>query len=204
MNKVEVQTGQVFLIQDFLSQNECEALIDFAESRGFSPAPIATLAGPQMAPEIRNNSRIIVDDPLLAKKLFERAREFLPESLDRAQLLGFNERWRFYRYQSGQRFARHFDSSFRRNRNEASKLTFLIYLNEEFNGGSTRFFLDPEANVEPKRGTALVFVHRKLHEGVEIISGTKYVLRTDVMYINQPLLPVKETILQAFWNRTDS
>jgi hypothetical protein len=29
---------------------------------------------------------------------------------------------------------------------------------------------------------ALIFVHDQLHEGAAVVSGRKYVLRTDVMY----------------------
>ena len=36
--------------------------------------------------------------------------------------------------------------------------------------------------VQPKVGMALVFEHAILHEGVAVEEGTKYVLRTDVMY----------------------
>jgi len=32
---------------------------------------------------------------------------------------------------------------------------------------------------------ALVFIHRQLHEGAPVIQGRKYVLRTDVMYVQQ-------------------
>jgi hypothetical protein len=40
----------------------------------------------------------------------------------------------------------------------------------------------PYLSVQPKEGTALVFVHRIWHEGAVVESGHKYVLRTDVMY----------------------
>ena len=36
--------------------------------------------------------------------------------------------------------------------------------------------------IKPKTGMALVFHHPLRHEGKEITSGTKYVLRTDIMY----------------------
>lgn len=36
----------------------------------------------------------------------------------------------------------------------------------------------------PKAGMALVFPHLMMHQGSTIKSGTKYVLRTDVMYRN--------------------
>ncbi len=38
------------------------------------------------------------------------------------------------------------------------------------------------ARVQPRAGMALVFKHAILHEGSSVVAGTKYVLRTDVMY----------------------
>jgi hypothetical protein len=87
----------------------------------------------------------------------------------------------------GQSFAPHYDGSFRKGSAEESKLTFLVYLNDDFTGGTTDFFHDDDdeslrVRVLPKRGMALVFAHRQLHEGAAVERGRKYVLRTDVMY----------------------
>ena len=95
------------------------------------------------------------------------------------QAWGLNERWRIYRYRPGQRFAGHVDGSFRRENGEKSLLTLLLYLNEEFEGGETTF---DELVVTPARGMALVFRHDLFHAGESLRSGTKYVLRSDVMF----------------------
>ncbi len=61
----------------------------------------------------------------------------------------------------------------------------MVYLNSDFTGGETKFYNDDRElhiAVQPESGTALVFVHRQLHEGASVLSGRKYVLRTDVMY----------------------
>ena len=55
----------------------------------------------------------------------------------------------------------------------------MIYLNEEFEGGETKF---DKFSIIPKTGMALVFPHHLLHQGNSVVSGVKYVLRTDVMY----------------------
>ena len=34
-------------------------------------------------------------------------------------------------------------------------------------------------------GQVLIFEHRQLHEGAPVLAGKKYVLRTDVMYIQK-------------------
>jgi len=61
----------------------------------------------------------------------------------------------------------------------------MVYLNEEFTGGETKFYQDDRTlrvTVSPKRGMALVFAHFQLHEGAPVVDGRKYVLRTDVVY----------------------
>jgi prolyl 4-hydroxylase len=55
----------------------------------------------------------------------------------------------------------------------------MIYLNEGYDGGETRF---ESLSVVGKLGMARVFEHELLHEGAEVASGVKYVLRSDVMY----------------------
>ena len=101
------------------------------------------------------------------------------------EAIGLNERFRYYRYDPGQKFRPHFDGSFDRTYAEKSLLTFMVYLNEGFAGGWTRFHTDRERFVAPEAGKALVFWHQQLHEGMPVESGRKYVLRTDVMYRRQ-------------------
>jgi predicted 2-oxoglutarate/Fe(II)-dependent dioxygenase YbiX len=164
-----------------LTPAECEALIARAEAIGFADAPITTARGPKMRPDIRNNERVMVDDPTLASGLYQRALPYLPERVMGLDVCGANERLRFYRYLPGQRFAPHMDGAFIRKNGEESLLTFMIYLNEGFTGGST-LFLDEDTRVIPATGRALFFQHMLLHEGCEVESGVKYVLRTDVMF----------------------
>ena len=63
--------------------------------------------------------------------------------------------------------------------------TLLIYLNEDSVGGETVFFTEHGTEllrVIPRTGTALCFSHELLHEGRVVLSGRKYVLRTDILY----------------------
>jgi prolyl 4-hydroxylase len=183
MRKECLQSESVFLINDFLTAQECDSFVARGEGVGFASAPVTTLFGPRMLPDVRNNTRVMLDDPILAEQIFERARPFLPELLgDSWHLLGLNERWRYYRYDPGERFSPHYDGAFMRSKKEISQLTFMLYLNDAFTGGATKFHDKPAVTVQPVRGQALVFVHRKLHEGSAVLTGRKYVLRTDVMY----------------------
>src|SRR5437867_1254634 len=119
----------VFVIRDFCTAQECAAFIAQSEQAGYDEATITTAAGFIMDKDARDNARLILDDSALARDLWQRAKEFLPARLRNWQAVGFNERFRFYRYDPGQKFAPHWDGYFRRDNGEQSQLTFMVYLN---------------------------------------------------------------------------
>ena len=186
---VEERDGlKIFVIHDFFSPEECAAAIAHTEVIGYGDAPITTGSGPVINKSVRNNERVMHDDTELAVKLWERGKPFLQVPVRHWEPIGLNERFRYYRYDVGQRFDQHFDGFFRRTDDEVSYLTFMIYLNDDFQGGDTIFYTGwrtwcaEHLRVKPVRGSALVFVHQQLHEGGIVTFGRKYVLRTDVMY----------------------
>jgi predicted 2-oxoglutarate/Fe(II)-dependent dioxygenase YbiX len=188
MTKENLDAENIFVLRDFLTPDECADFVARSEQAGYEDAPISTAAGPVMAKEYRDNARLIVDDPTLADRLWSLAAPFVPPHVHNWDAAGLNERFRFYRYDPGQRFAPHWDGCFYRDSREQSQLTFMVYLNDDFTGGETRFYLEDRRlrlAVRPERGMALVFVHRQLHEGAVVEQGRKYVLRTDVMYRRQ-------------------
>ena len=172
---------QVFTLPDVLDARECADMIARIDALGPSPAPITTHRGFVMRPDIRNNRRVMFDDPDLAAELFRRVHHALPDPLCHRRPVGVNERFRCYRYDPGERFAPHFDGAFARSRDEASLLTFMVYLNDGYTGGHTVFH-NLGLDVHPRPGLALFFQHMHLHEGCTVETGTKYALRTDVMY----------------------
>jgi hypothetical protein len=183
MEKEQLRGEQIFVIHHFLSQKECENYIAMSEQSGYEDAPVTSSVGFVTRKDIRNNARVIRDDPELVGVWWDRAKPLLPAEWFGWEIAGVNERFRFYRYDPGQRFVRHTDGFFERESGERSQLTFMVYLNHGFEGGATRFHVSkPPLSVLPERGTALVFMHRLLHEGTPVVKGRKYVLRTDVMY----------------------
>jgi hypothetical protein len=168
-------------IAGVLAPAECAGLIDRIDRLGPTTAPITTPHGPVMRTDVRNNERVMFDDPGLARELFARLERAIAPRLCGMRAIGANERFRCYRYGPGQRFGLHYDGAFRRSARERSLLTLMVYLNEGFTGGATAFH-DWDVRVAPRTGLALIFQHQLLHEGCELIEGTKYVLRSDVMY----------------------
>ncbi len=186
MRKETIDGDRVYVIHDFFTPEECDAAIARSEAEGYAEAPITTRAGAVMRKDVRNNTRLMVEDDDLARSLFKRAEPFLPAQLGAWKLLTFNERFRYYRYDVGETFRPHFDGSFKRGEEERSQVTFMVYLNDGYQGGETVFYDEQgneRARVAPERGAALVFHHHQLHEGAPVTAGRKYVLRTDVMYV---------------------
>lgn len=119
---------------------------------------------------------------------------------------------RFLKYRGGEFFRAHCDGSYERDdRSERSYFTLHLYLNNDDSpseenmakmsaaerqgaadsalvGGATTLHhitCDPakEIDVLPRTGRVLLFQHRDLlHSGADVIQGTKYTMRTDLMY----------------------
>jgi prolyl 4-hydroxylase len=176
-------------LQHRFTSTECAALIGQAEQIGFEPATISTLNGAELRQEVRNNDRIIFDNFEMALHIWRRVGPELPSVWIARSLAGLNERFRFYRYGSGQKFDWHYDGAFDRSNGEKSLITVLIYLGGDYTGGETTFDIDGKLiEVRGEQGDVVFFPHRLRHKGALVTGGTKYMLRTDAMYF--PLVGV--------------
>lgn len=191
--EAEVRTPlPCFLLRQVFSREECARIIQEAERTGFQAT------GRDYPPSYRDNDRLVRDDAELAGALFARIRRFLPERLVDAageawRLSGLNPRFRYCRYQGGQRFCVHRDGAHAPSPEVRSHLTCMFYLNDsrEFSGGATRYYAERSedsellGSVKPEAGTLIVFDHALWHDGEAVSSGTKYVMRTDVLYTRE-------------------
>ena len=180
----------IFTVSDIFGRDECLHLVSRAEAIGFEAASVRTSSGPQMMTHIRNNDRVVFSDVELANELWSRIHPFLP-ALDGQIACGVDSQLRIYRYFPGQQFKRHKDGSVTNELGQTSKLSYLVYLNDDCDGGSTTFrdYRDVDGTREkiefivmPATGTALLFRHERWHEGTPVVAGAKYVLRSDVFY----------------------
>ncbi len=175
---VNVGGGRQILIQDY--RNSHRAMIDSPE--------LADAIFSRILPHLANAMQATQAGRQLAKRC-GRPREF-------------NERLRFLRYTGGEFFEQHMDGCYTRPRahpkaGDRSCLTVLLYLNEGYNG-ATRVFNTNHGrhlragegqeeepsfhDVVPEAGMLFVHDHAILHSGEPITGGTKYVIRTDIMF----------------------
>jgi len=164
----------LWVVEDVYTETECRGFIDFIER---SSPSIAT-----NNPLYRDQDRVIKDDPETARELFKRLRPHLPEQMPGLKLVGLNERLRMYRYRAGQRFEPHMDHWYRPSENQITLHTILVYFNDDFEGGETRFLEQVEQTVIPQAGMVAIFQHKIRHEGRPVLRGTKYAMRSDVIY----------------------
>jgi hypothetical protein len=65
MRIVEKNSG-VFIIENYLSAALCQHYIAMGEEMGYAPSEVGFQEGSRRAEEIRNNDRVVFDDPALA------------------------------------------------------------------------------------------------------------------------------------------
>jgi len=87
----------IFTVSNFLSEAECQHYIEMGEQMGYQPSEVNLATGSVRRVDIRNNDRVIFDDPCLAELLYARAAPLLPATIGEWRLHGLNERFRFYR-----------------------------------------------------------------------------------------------------------
>lgn len=185
--------GHVFYCRNFLSKQTCQALIQMAESSG-DMEYVAHAATRHIAQ--RECGRWQQTDKDAARLLFLRMRNILTQmKLEDSfpsdyRPVACNSNLRLYKYEKKMSFGKHYDGSNTVEEGE-TEITVLVYLSDCV-GGATRFY-PPQTKssvaFEPEEGAILLHIHgdRCLqHEADPVVSGLKYVLRTDVVYAKQP------------------
>ena len=200
------------LATNVLSPTECKAIIAAGESVNFIPdAPIRKDGDISI---LAHNFYWVVDTAF-HDALWARISPCVPREVNGRLARGLNRRFRVYRYVPGAEYRCHIDGAWPpsgilpgdkyvydaspEGKKQSSLFTFLVYLNDEFEGGETTFFLPAAARegilnaypVHPVIGGVAVFPHGDtrgalLHEGTGVRKGAKYVIRTDVEYDVEP------------------
>ncbi len=164
----------LWVVDQVYTSSECA---DFIAGIEGSTATVAT-----DNPLYRDQARLIVDDTEMADDLFERLRPALPPSIGPLRLHALNPRLRMYRYLPGQRYAPHMDNWYRADAYHITLLSVVAYFNDDFEGGESRFSDQIDRTIVPRAGSVAVFQHKLRHEGCEVLRGSKYAMRADVLY----------------------
>ena len=202
--RVEKVPG-AFQILNVLSDEECDNLIKISESIGYTADAAVSLPR-----TIRHNFNVtwVVDDATSAI-LWNRCESLISlkdPSLRNLSPVGLNARFRFYRYKVGDYFGPHTDGAWSESKivnrrlvsntftDRYSQLSFIVFLSDGYSGGRTEFFLgsdhDKKIKVTTPKGGVLCFPHGAhplhcVHGSETITDGTKYIVRTDVLFTNK-------------------
>uniref|UniRef100_A0A7S3VH82 Fe2OG dioxygenase domain-containing protein n=1 Tax=Chaetoceros debilis TaxID=122233 RepID=A0A7S3VH82_9STRA len=233
---LEALVPGAFVVQDALSDESCEDIINACESLGFGEFNAGKNHHGAMQLLVTSEAAQAVAkaiSPLIDMGSVNDMAASMPRAKEDIEfdVVGLNRRWRVYRYQQGgeESFAPHIDAGFSPSTLSAdgstliwdaceddddkkeyapdtvSRLTVLMYLNDDFEGGHTKFYPPvsspaiPEAiaAVKPRTGSVLLFPQAvgednvefarqnwPLHEGSPVISGSrpKYVIRSDILF----------------------
>ncbi|KAJ2971981.1 hypothetical protein NUW58_g9281 [Xylaria curta] len=123
----------------------------------------------------------------------------LSEDKSKYKFYRVNQRLRFLKYTPGGFFKPHCDGAYGETTPEGdfvqTYITVHLYLNDsqqvvgpdaDLVGGATTFLSRDNSrriDVDPKAGRVLIFQHSQLrHSGDDVKAGTKYTVRTDIMY----------------------
>jgi prolyl 4-hydroxylase len=191
--KIESLAGindHVFILHDILTDYECDAIIDIAEGTGFKIAGFYTDDKGEAAyvdADKRRSMRCILDSAEFAERLWKRIEHGILKQLPGGLVAKrINERLRILKYTEGDYFIMHRDGNYTTpDMSEISQYTILIYLNDDYQGGFTTYYdaqTKPGVAVMPRKGMVVLQHQKCLHRVPPLISGTKYAIRTEVMY----------------------
>ncbi|KAF9239511.1 hypothetical protein LCP9604111_9053 [Penicillium roqueforti] len=184
------------LALNVLSPTECKAIIAAGESVNFLPdAPLREDGDISI---LAHNFYWIIDTTF-HDMLWARISPYVPPSINGRMVRGINRRFRVYRYVPGAEYRCHIDGAWPpsgilpddtyvydsspEEKKQSSMYTFLLYLNDEFEGGETTFFMPAPREgtlngypVRPVMGAVAIFPHGEsngalLHE--ELSSATR-------------------------------
>lgn len=144
-----------FQILNILNDQECNRISGIADRLGFVEDAAVSLPR-----SVRHNDSMtwVVDDET-SSIIWQRCEKWINQELhlfSNRQALGLNNRFRFYRYRSGDYFSPHTDGAWPGSKvidgelihnafdDRWSQLTFLLFLTDDYQGGATQFLVEKD------------------------------------------------------------
>jgi hypothetical protein len=183
-------------LHDVLTRQECELILE--ESLKYHESSPGgeeeTSEADYTQPGIR--SQFCSDDPEFSALLWERIKGALPAELDGGRAAGLMTNIAHARYWTGQVGFPHMDFRHgpRGQENISSRVSFTVYLNDDYEGGELSFAAElnmdgsvggEHSRCKPRAGSAVLFyqgVPEFAHVPHKITKGCKSIMRADVLY----------------------
>jgi hypothetical protein len=164
----------IFTIDDVFSDNQLEEWLSYIKNTDFSNTRPFTTSSDFY------NGKVIY--PEWSKIMYDKIEPYLPSFLKYGNIHYIM----FSHIETGKHFGIHTDTGAEYNikKNIKSGYTVLIYLNDDFEGGTTEFFTDgfiSNAIITPKKGRVLIFNIDLYHRGNEVLKGDKYWIGTEFL-----------------------
>jgi prolyl 4-hydroxylase len=177
--------GFALLLHNALTDEFCDKTIEKLNKKKWEDALINGGGKQVLDKEIRDCKRIMEIDEELSAFVMGIIKKHLPEEFGNKFMIDLNPMFRYLKYGPGNYFRPHYDLRYTDKLGRVSLITVQMYLNDDFKGGETVFFDDNERKIYthiPKKGDIILFEQGFEHAGSEVTEGTKYSVRTEVMY----------------------
>lgn len=179
------------ILHGVLSPEECRTIIAFTEPY-HQTEPTGT--------EMGERSQFVTLDPQFVRLLWQRVAPHVPAEVDGGTAIGLLPKVSHVKYFPGQVGFPHMD--FRHGPGEqfydecvSSRISFTVYLNDDFDGGELDFLAGVNAagtgfngahhRFVPRVGSAAIFyqgVPQFAHHPLQIRTACKHIMRADIMY----------------------
>lgn len=183
---IEQNDYKIEEIPNFLTEEECNKIIELTNGK-LKPSNVYTKDKDLYITENRKSEQCWLDDNItFIKNISDKIKKY-SNTYDK-----YHEQFQVVNYEPGGFFIPHYDACDgdedyceRMNQNNGPRyLTFLIYLNDDFEGGETIF---PNINkkIKPEKGKAIIFknvdeneniIKQSLHGGEPVHSGKKWII----------------------------
>ena len=154
------------IIENVLDKYECDILIKLIDDLFTqNPDPDGL--------EIDGYNRLKISNPNITNMLTQKLNVIIDMNSHY-----IHHQWFSTKYIIGGGLAKHYDGhTF--DDNNTSSYTLLVYLNDNFEGGSTTF-TESGIKIQPTQGMVLILDQNIEHEAEGVTNGFKYILRGDI------------------------
>lgn len=169
---------EIICVSNFFNKAECNEILENIKNVDFKES---------IVPKIRNNSRIFIYDNILIDKLLQKICNLV--ELNGIEITGIDNEIIIYKYRVGEFFKERYSNN--------NCLLGYIFLNEDYEGGDINFLKHEKLIIkkrlrdniskkiiEKEQGKLIVFNDILPHEDLEVLSGNKYIISFEIIYIN--------------------